>query len=156
MASSITLVRLPVDSNFLSAASRESSQARSELARQYIEANGLEAGSDAAVAATRRIYAENPFARAAMKDVLDHVDHVVKIAGIDHIGIGSDFDGVGDTLPTGFKDVSDYPNFINGLLERGYSEDQIEQILGGNLMRVWAEVERYAELKKELKKELKQ
>ncbi|MEX1237776.1 MAG: membrane dipeptidase, partial [Pseudomonadales bacterium] len=89
------VMQLNIGSNFLSAASRESSQARSELARQYIEANGLEAGSDAAVAATRRIYAENPFARAAMNDVLDHVDHVVKIAGIDHIGIGSDFDGVG-------------------------------------------------------------
>ena len=80
-----------------------------------------------------------PFATVA--DVLDHFDHVVKLAGIDHVGIGSDYDGVGDTLPVGLKDVSTYPNLVEGLLRRGYSEEDIRKILGGNLLRVWEEVE---------------
>ena len=81
---------------------------------------------------------------ATLADVLDHIDHVVAIAGIDHVGIGSDFDGVGDSLPDGLKDVSAYPGLIDGLLERGYSVDEIEKICGANLMRVWREVEAHA------------
>ena len=69
----------------------------------------------------------------------------MQLVGIDHIGIGSDYDGVGDTLPIGLKDVSTYPALIQGLLERGYSRKDIQKILGGNLIRVWKEVEEYAE-----------
>ncbi|MDP4946086.1 MAG: dipeptidase, partial [Alishewanella sp.] len=60
------------------------------------------------------------------------------------VGIGSDYDGVGDSLPIGLKDVASYPNLIAGLFKRGYSEEDIVKILSGNLMRVWAEVEAYA------------
>jgi len=81
---------------------------------------------------------------ASLDDVLDHFDHVVELVGIDHVGIGSDFDGVGDSLPTGLKDVAAYPNLIEGLLNRGYSEEDIRKILGENLLRVWSEVEAYA------------
>ena len=66
------------------------------------------------------------------------------MVGIDHVGIGSDYDGVGDTLPIGLKDVSTYPVLIKGLVERGYTKKDIEKVLGGNLIRVWQEVERYA------------
>jgi len=69
--------------------------------------------------------------------VADHIDHVVKIAGIDHVGIGSDFDGVGDSLPLGLKDVSQYPNLIFVLLKRGYSSEDIEKICSKNVFRVW-------------------
>jgi len=72
--------------------------------------------------------------------VADHIDRVVSIAGIDHVGLGSDYDGVGDSLPVGLKDVSDYPNLIYVLLERGYSETDIEKICSGNLFRVWNQV----------------
>src|SRR5688572_10306323 len=72
--------------------------------------------------------------------VADHIDHVVKIAGIDHVGIGSDYDGVGDTLPIGLKDVSDYPNLIYVLLKRGYTEEDIEKICSKNVFRVWNKV----------------
>ena len=72
--------------------------------------------------------------------VADHIDHVVKLAGIDHVGIGSDYDGVGDTLPIGLKDVSDYPNLIYVLLKRGYSDEDIEKICSGNVFRVWNKV----------------
>lgn len=82
---------------------------------------------------------------ADIEIVADHVDHVVKLAGIDHVGFGSDFDGVGDSLPTGLKDVADYPNLIYTLLERGYTESDIEKICSGNLFRVWNEVLAYAE-----------
>ena len=87
---------------------------------------------------------ENPYPYATVEDVLDHIDRAVELAGIDHVGIGSDYDGVGDSLPIGLKDVSEFPNLVNGLLERGYSEADIEKIWGGNTMRVWSEVEAYA------------
>ncbi|MFN8339573.1 MAG: dipeptidase [Saprospiraceae bacterium] len=69
--------------------------------------------------------------------VADHIDHIVSLAGIDHVGLGSDYDGVGDSLPTGLKDVSDYPNLIGELLKRGYSKSDIKKICIGNLFRVW-------------------
>ena len=74
-------------------------------------------------------------------DVADHIDHVVNLIGIDHVGIGSDFDGVGDSLPVGLKDVSGYPNLIYELLKRGYSEKDIEKICSGNLLWVWKGVD---------------
>ena len=72
--------------------------------------------------------------------VADHIDRVVRLAGIDHVGIGSDYDGVGDTLPIGLKDVSDYPNLIYVLLKRGYSDEDIEKICSKNVFRVWSKV----------------
>lgn len=77
--------------------------------------------------------------------VADHIDHVVKLAGVDHVGIGSDYDGVGDTLPIGLKDVSDYPNLIYVLLKRGYSDEDIEKICSKNVFRVWNKVIETAE-----------
>lgn len=85
-----------------------------------------------------------PFPYATIDDALDHIDHVVKLTSVDNVGIGSDFDGVGDSLPVGLKDVSSYPNLVEGLLERGYSEEDIRNILGENLLRVWAAVEAHA------------
>ena len=92
------------------------------------------------------IYAEEhgPFPYASLDDVLDHIDHVVRLVGVDYVGIGSDFDGVGDSLPDGLKDASAYPNLIEGLLRRGYGEQDIRKILGLNLLRVWDAVEDYA------------
>jgi membrane dipeptidase len=85
-----------------------------------------------------------PMPYASLDDVLDHFDHVIGLVGVDHVGIGSDYDGVGDSLPTGLKDVSAYPNLVEGLLRRGYSEADIRKILGENLLRVWQAVEDYA------------
>jgi membrane dipeptidase len=92
------------------------------------------------------IYAQQngPMVYASLDDVLDHFDHVMKLVGIDHVGIGSDFDGVGDSLPVGLKDASGYPNLVEGLLRRGYSEEDIRKILGENLLRVWEAAENYA------------
>jgi len=85
-----------------------------------------------------------PFPYATLDTVLDHVDHIVGLVGADHVGLGSDFEGVGDSLPDGLKDVSGYPNLVEGLLRRGYSEADIKKILGENLLRVWEDVEAYA------------
>jgi len=144
LASNGGVMQLNIGSTFISAASRQSSDDRTAIVKAFVAENNIDPTSDEARAAAMKIYKENPLTFATMTDVLDHVDHVVKIAGIDHIGIGSDFDGVGDSLPIGFKDVSDYPNFIDGLIQRGYSQADIEKILGANLMRVWRAVEAYA------------
>jgi len=79
---------------------------------------------------------ENDF-YADVEDAADHIDHVVKLVGIDYVGFGSDFDGVGNSLPTGLKTSADYPNLIAVLLERGYSEEAIEKICYKNVFRVW-------------------
>ena len=73
--------------------------------------------------------------------VLDQIDYAVKLVGIDHVGIGSDFDGVSGRLPEGLRNVADYPNLVAGLQARGYKDDALKKILGGNLLRVWAAVE---------------
>lgn len=84
----------------------------------------------------------NPYPFATLEQTLDHFDHVVKLTGsVDHVGIGSDYDGVGNTLPIGLKDVSSYPNLIQGLMDRDYSNEDIKKILGENLLRVWSEIE---------------
>ena len=106
----------------------------------------LEEVSEQDIRETRsQFIANNPYPYASLDEVLDHFDRVMQLVGIDHIGIGSDYDGVGDTLPVGLKDVSTYPTLIQGLLERGYTRKDIQKILGGNLIRVWKEVEEYAE-----------
>jgi membrane dipeptidase len=82
--------------------------------------------------------------RVPLSRLLDHIEHAVKIAGIDHVGLGSDFDGVDDQLPEGLEDISKMPNLVRGLVERGYSDADILKILGGNTLRVMREVERVA------------
>jgi len=79
---------------------------------------------------------------AALKDFIDHIDHAVRVAGIDHVGVGTDFDG-GGGIP-GFNDDTDAPNVTVELVRRGYSEAQIRKIWGENLLRVWREVEQVA------------
>jgi membrane dipeptidase len=116
-----------------------------EDALKRFEGGSDEAPDSADVAAFAASYrAEHPFPYASVDDVLDHIDHIVQLVGVDGVGLGSDFDGVGDTLPDGLKDVSMYPNLIAGLLRRGYDESQIRRILGENLLRVWRDVEQIA------------
>jgi membrane dipeptidase len=81
--------------------------------------------------------------RATLADVVAHIDHAVKLAGIDAVGIGSDFDGIGCT-PEGLDDVSKYPNLTRALLEKGYSASDIRKIYGGNTLRVMRAVEKTA------------
>ena len=80
--------------------------------------------------------------RPALQDAVDHLDHMVEVMGVDHVGIGSDFDGGGGLV--GINDVSEMPKLTVELLRRGYSEEAIRKIWGGNLMRVFGEVNRVA------------
>lgn len=81
----------------------------------------------------------HPFPYADISDVVEHIEHVIELVGIDYVGLGSDYDGVGDSLPTGLKDVSTYPNLVAALLAKGHSEKAIKKIVGGNLLRVWGQ-----------------
>jgi membrane dipeptidase len=83
----------------------------------------------------------NDYEAGTVHDIVDHIDHIVKVAGIDHAGLGSDFDGV-TKLPRQMADVSCYPFITQVLLDRGYTKEQIHKVLGGNLMRVFADAER--------------
>ncbi len=80
--------------------------------------------------------------RPPLKSLIDHIDHIAKVAGIDHVGLGSDFDGVSGATPEGIDSAADLPKITQALLDRGYSADDIRKILGGNLLRVFAEAER--------------
>jgi membrane dipeptidase len=80
--------------------------------------------------------------RPPLKSLIDHIDHIAKIAGIDHVGLGSDFDGVSGATPQGIDSAADLPKITQALLERGYNPSDIHKILGGNLLRVFGQVER--------------
>jgi len=97
-------------------------------------------------AAVKRWRTANPYPRGTIYDVVDHIVHIINVAGIDHVGIGSDFDGV-SKLPVGLEDVSTYPRITQILLDRGYSKRDIGKIMSGNMMRVIRQVERIASQK---------
>ena len=79
--------------------------------------------------------------RPPFSALIDHIDHIAKVAGVDHVGLGSDFDGV-TSLPEGLDSAADLPKITQALLDRGYTPAQIKKILGGNLLRVFKQVER--------------
>jgi membrane dipeptidase len=139
------VVHINFGSTFINQAAREYGTAMMAAGKAYLEEHP-ELSETYLYREYPRIYAEEhgPLPYASLDDVLDHFDHIVNLVGIDHVGIGSDYNGVGDTLPIGLKDVSSYPNLVAGLLRRGYSEEDIRKILGENLLRVWTAVEDYA------------
>jgi membrane dipeptidase len=85
--------------------------------------------------------AANSIPRPPLSDLIDHIDHIAKVAGIDHVGLGSDFDGVSGQLPEGIDSPADLPKITAALMARGYSAEDCRKILGGNLLRVFKEVE---------------
>jgi membrane dipeptidase len=84
---------------------------------------------------------DHPTPATPLSAVLDQIDYGVRLVGVDHVGIGSDFDGVGGELADGLRSVADFPNLVAGLQARGHSDADIRKILGGNLLRVWRDVE---------------
>jgi membrane dipeptidase len=79
--------------------------------------------------------------RPPLKSLIDHIDHIAKVAGIDHVGLGSDFDGVSGALPAEIDSAADLPKITQALLDRGYDDNDIRKILGGNLLRVMKDAE---------------
>lgn len=145
------VVMINFGSSFLTGAANAYGDERHKALKAFAEANGVTdlSRTDAQAMALAERFKEtyereHPFPYARVEDVADHIDHVVKLVGIDHVGLGSDFDGVGDSLPVGLKDVSQYPNLFRVLLERGYSEEDIEKVASGNVFRVWRQVEAHA------------
>jgi membrane dipeptidase len=142
------VIQISFGSVFLdSAVTRKNKANRKKLAAILAEKK-LKATDSLAKPILEAFKKENPALSADVEAVADHIDHVVQLTGIDHVGFGSDYDGVGDGdydvdgdgLPTGLKDVSQYPNLIYVLLKRGYTESDIEKICSGNVFRVWRRV----------------
>ncbi|MFQ5739139.1 MAG: dipeptidase [Acidobacteriota bacterium] len=138
------VIQINFGSSFIREDYQKASEKRREAIQAFLKTNDLERSAPRAKEWIANYEREHPAPVADVADVADHIDHIKSLVGIDHMGIGSDFDGVGDSLPTGLTDVSAYPNLIRELLKRGYTEAEIEKITSGNLLRVWSEVERIA------------
>lgn len=134
-------------SEFLVDSIRTANERASTEIRKYLEQHSLKSTDDEAIRYAKAYRVSHGPPYADTKNVAEHIDHVVRLVGIDHVGIGSDFDGLGDDLPTGLKDVSGYPNLIAELLKMGYTPEQIGKVCSGNVLRVWREVERVAQEK---------
>lgn len=139
-----SVIMINYGSAFVTAEANKYRPTRDKSYAAYLAENTLEDTAELKEKFEADYLEDHPYPYASLDDVLDHFDHVIKIAGIDHVGIGSDYDGVGDSLPTNLKDVASYPALIEGFLKRGYSDKDIEKILSGNLLRVWRTVEAYA------------
>ena len=139
------VIMIAFGSGFLTEAYQKAeNEARAEITEVF-KKNGWTYGDSSAQAYIKEYQSTHQIPFATVKDVADHIDHVVKLAGIDYVGFGSDFDGVGDSLPIGLKSAADYPNLIEELLARGYTDDDIKKICGENLLRVWSSVEQVAQ-----------
>lgn len=138
------VIHINFGSSFLSAESREKFDKMDSVMTNYRAENQL-SSSDSTYKVYAKQYAIANEVYEDVKMVARHIDHVVKITGIDFVGFGSDFDGVGDSLPAGLKDVSMYPNVIYELLKMGYTEEDIAKICHQNTFRVWNEVIEVAE-----------
>ncbi len=133
------VVGINFGSGFLSAKAAEAlKKSIAAMAQQEPDLSGKPLDDYAAQEYFRRLKtSEGP--QATLEDAVAHIDHAVKVAGIDHVGIGSDFDGV-TSVPIGLEDVSKMPALVAALLKKGYSEPDVKKILGGNFLRVLREV----------------
>ena len=138
------VIQINFGSGFLYKEAREWRETMDELRDIYLDARGLDKHNDESKQFEKDYRREHPYPYATLDDLVASFEHVIGLVGTDHVGIGSDFDGVGDSLPEGMKDVSYYPALIEALLKREYPVDVIQAIMGGNLMRVWREIEDYA------------
>ncbi len=130
-----------IDENFRKAeeAQRPDQQAARQKYMAQMKSDGKEVNYIELDRIEREWIAKIP--RPPLKSLIDHIDHIAKVAGVDHVGIGSDFDGVSGATPQGIDSAADLPEITQALLDRGYSAEDIHKILGGNLMRVFHEVE---------------
>lgn len=137
------VIHINFGSTFLSKESRDRFDKMREDLTNWAAENGL-SQEDSAFTAYAKQYAIDNDVYSDISTVADHIDNVVEVAGIEYVALGSDYDGVGDSLPKGLKDVSTYPNLIAELLRRGYSEDDIAKICYQNTFRVWNKVQEVA------------
>lgn len=133
------VIQINFGASFLDSVARKNDSLRDSL-EAILQEKKLTSADSAAQPIIDQFAKEHKSLFSDVERVADHIDHVVKLVGVDHVGIGSDYDGVGDSLPVGLKDVSQYPNLIYELLKRGYSPTDIEKICSGNVFRVWNQV----------------
>ena len=138
------VIQINFGSGFLDADYRAAEDAARPELRKLLEEAGVEWWSAEGKAIIASYREAHPLPEVGVKRVADHIMHVVELVGVDHVGLGSDFDGVGDSLPTGLGDVSMYPNLLAELLDRGLSEDDLQKICSSNVLRVWQAVEDHA------------
>jgi membrane dipeptidase len=138
------VIQINFGSTFLDGTLRTRQDSLRGVFVERLAAKGMEYGDEGTEEMQDAFKVEFPSLYSDVEMVVNHIDRVVELAGIDHVGLGSDFDGVGDSLPTGLKDVSDFPNLIFSLLKRGYSDEDIKKICSGNVLRVWRAVEKAA------------
>ncbi len=136
------VVMITFGSSFLRTEYREQDDPIRAEMNAHIDARGWAEDSREAILYEEKIRDEHPI--GTVQDVADHIDHAVGLVGAEHVGLGSDFDGV-FALPEGLQDASGYPVLVAELLRRGYGDAEIRQVLGENVLRVWAEVEATAE-----------
>jgi membrane dipeptidase len=136
------VIQINFGSMFISRRTNQESADLKKSMDEYIEAHNLEGQEKADYIEQYR--REHPLRKVHVSDVASHIEHVIELVGIDYVGLGSDFDGVGDNLPEGLEDASCYPNLIYELLKKGRTEEDIRKICSDNFFRVWAEVERIA------------
>jgi membrane dipeptidase len=131
-----------INEDFRKAADAQSKE-REAAVKDYL-AKQRAAGKDVQYVDAEKIQEEwmARIPRPPLSSLIDHIDHIAKVAGVDHVGLGSDFDGVSGALPDGIHSAADLPKITQALLDRGYSDDNVKKILGGNLLRVMREVER--------------
>lgn len=137
------VIHINFGSTFLSKENQDKRQKMREDLINYRAENSL-TSEDSVYQAYAKQYAIDNDVYEDIATVADHIDHVVNLVGVDYVGFGSDYDGVGDSLPKGLKDVSTYPNLIYELLKRGYSPEDIEKICYKNTFRVWNKVQEVA------------
>lgn len=118
-------------------------QAKMTAIGNYLKEHNIERWSEEGKKYYESFVKDHGLNKGIAEDVANHIDHVVNLVGIDHVGLGSDFDGIG-ALPKGVEDVSAFPNIIYELLKKGYVEDDIQKICSGNFLRVWKQVEEFA------------
>ena len=145
MAAKGGLIMMNFGSSFLTEPANQWFDDMDAARAAWLEEHGYDEHSPERSKFNQRYREENPFPYAGMDDLMAHFTHVIELVGIDYVGIGSDFDGVGDSLPEGMKDVSFYPNLVRRFLELEYPVADIEKVLGGNLLRVWQANLDYAE-----------
>lgn len=137
------VIQINFGSSFVTQESQDKRKRNSDVVAEFAKENNLESDDSKVKDYAKQVALDNPMF-CDVTDVADHFDHVVNLVGIDHVAFGSDYDGVGDTLPYGLKDASTFPNLIYHLLKRGYSEEDIEKICYKNIWRVWKATENFA------------
>jgi membrane dipeptidase len=133
------VIQINFGASFLDSVARANHNVLDSLGK-ILESKGLTSKDSAAQPIIDQFAKNHSELYSDVERVADHIDHIVKLVGVDYVGIGSDFDGVGDSLPLGLKDVSDYPNLLFVLLKRGYTDEDIKKICSGNIFRVWNKV----------------